>query len=262
MEDYIASDGLLYCGKCKTPKQAQVRGKTVPVLCKCRKEELEADRKHDSEIARLRKLARMRQDCFPASELARCTFDADDRRLPKISDALQRYADKWDEMCERKIGLLLYGGVGTGKTFYAACIANRLIERGVAAKMTSFARITNDMQEIPGERREYLTELVRYPLLILDDLGAERASEYMLEQVYTVVNARYETGKPMIITTNLPIEEIKEPNDLRRRRVYDRVLERCQPIKVSGDSRRRNALKSQFWARQDMLGIDAGGGNG
>ena len=77
-----------------------------------------------------------------------------------------------------------------------------------------------------NEKIKYINSLKRYALLILDDLGAERKSEYMQEQVYNIIDARYKSGLPMIITTNLTAEEMKKPSDLGNSRIYDRILER------------------------------------
>ena len=75
-------------------------------------------------------------------------------------------------------------------------------------------------------------------MLIIDDLGAERKSEFMQEQVYNIIDARYRSGLPMIITTNLTIKQLTEPAEIGFSRIYDRILERCHPMELTGDSRR------------------------
>ena len=67
-----------------------------------------------------------------------------------------------------------------------------------------------------------------------DDLGVERNTEYAMEQMFTVIDGRYRSRKPMIITTNLKLEEIKNPPDLAHARIYDRILEWCAPVLFSG----------------------------
>ena len=133
------------------------------------------------------------------------------------------------------MGLLLWGGVGTGKSFFAGCIANALLAQGVPVLMTNFAKILGAVTGMYGmERQRFLSSLNTYSLLILDDLGAERNSEYALEQLFQVVDSRYQSRKPMIVTTNLTLEELKHPSDLAHERVYDRLLERCVPVKMNG----------------------------
>lgn len=257
--DYIGEDGLLYCGDCHTRKQMVIsvvgEDRVVPVMCQCVKDKFQA---RDDEIKANEfnaAVTQMRKDCFPSVEMEKCTFAIDDHSNKKISNAMRNYVDKWEEVRAEKMGLLLYGNTGVGKTFYAACIANALIDKGVAVKMASFAKIVNTMYGMSEGRQDYMTKLVNYPLLIIDDLGAERNSDYMMEQVYSLVDARYQTEKPFIITTNIPIEEIKDPSDLKYKRIYDRILERCFPVKIEGKSRRRESLKENFAHRKSLLGL-------
>lgn len=77
------------------------------------------------------------------------------------------------------------------------------------------------------------------PLLILDDLGSERNSGYVVENVFAVLDRRVCSGKPMIITTNLTVKEMRETQNLDYKRIYDRVLGSCQPICIKGVSHRR-----------------------
>lgn len=257
--DYQGEDGLLYCGSCHTPKQCYVemfnRVMTMPIVCKCRQAEIEAEEaatklhKHEETVKRLR------ENCFSTADSAQYRFDLDDQTNLRISNAMHRYVEKWEEMKSQNMGLLLYGNVGTGKSFYAGCIANALIEQEIPVLMTNFVRIINTLQGMYEGKQDYINGIVKYPLLILDDLGAERQSDYMLEQVYNIINARYETGRPLIVTTNVPIEEIKEPQDIKYQRIYDRVLEICQPIKIEGISRRRQAVKANFKNRMELLGL-------
>lgn len=90
------------------------------------------------------------------------------------------------------------------------------------------------------DRNKYLASFNHFNLLIIDDLGIERNSEYALEQVYNVVDSRYLSRLPFIITTNLPLAELQAPKDLAHARIYDRVLERCTPICFSGKNYRKD----------------------
>ena len=83
------------------------------------------------------------------------------------------------------------GPVGTGKSFFAGCIANALLEQGERVMMTNFSRILNEMTSYQADKNQIIQNLVDYPLLIIDDLGIERNSEFALEQVYNVIDSRY-----------------------------------------------------------------------
>lgn len=136
---------------------------------------------------------------------------------------------------------LLWGDVGTGKSFTAACIANALLENGTAVLMTNFSKILNQMGAMySDERYQYIASFSNFALLIIDDLGIERNTEYALEQVYAVSDERYKSGLPVIITTNLTINEIRNPSDVAHARIYSRVLEMCTPVHVAGSDRRKH----------------------
>lgn len=135
------------------------------------------------------------------------------------------------------MGLLLWGPVGTGKSYIAGCIANALLEREITVKMTNFNTIIDDLFPMV-DKAEYIRALTGYELLILDDLGTERNSEYALGIVFSVIDRRYRSGRLLIVTTNLPLKQLKEESSLEKRRIYDRTLEMCVPEYVGGKNRR------------------------
>lgn len=197
----------------------------------------------------------LKRMCFPEEKMLDWTFENDDRANEKVSVISQNFAENFSMMKERGKGLLYYGKVGRGKSFHAACIANALIEQGVPVLMTDFARIANTVQGLFDKRQEYYDSLNRFPLLILDDLSAERKTEYMKEIVYNVVNSRCNAGLPLIITTNLTGEELENPAELSDQRLFSRLYEMCIPVKVEGDDRRAKKLKKDFKSYQTILGF-------
>ncbi len=130
--------------------------------------------------------------------------------------------------------MILWGEVGTGKSYFAGCIANALMEKEVSVCMTNFALILNDLAASYKDRNEYIARLCSFPLLILDDFGMERGTEYGLEQVYNVIDSRYRSRKPLIVTTNLTLEELQNPEDTAHARIYDRLVEMCAPSALPG----------------------------
>ncbi len=256
--DYYV-DGLLYCGKCNTPKQCKVElfGKirTPYCICKCRVEELaeeERARAYQEKMMNIKKLRRMG---FPESEMHGWTFANDDGKNSKISKIAMNYVENFDEMKKRGKGLLLYGTVGTGKTFAAACIANALIDRGVPCLVTNFARLVNTISGMYDGKQQYIDGLNRFDLIVIDDLAAERDTEYMNEIVQNIVDCRYRAGLPTIITTNLSSEEIKNPADVKKQRTYSRILEMTIPVEVSGKDRRKAKLANDYNELNDLLGL-------
>lgn len=252
-------DGLLYCHKCNTPKQCRVeflgRVKTPMCLCKCEVEKREAEEAERKRLAFEKKVQELRRYGFPESDMQNWTFANDDQSNAKISTLARNYVANFNRMHEDGKGLLLFGTVGTGKTYAAACIANALIDKGIPVLMTNFARIANTVQGLFEGRQEYYDSLNRYPLLILDDLSAERKTEYMQEIVFNVIDSRYRAGLPLIVTTNLTSDELKSPAEMTNKRTFSRLLEMCIPVEVEGADRRRDKLREGFAEYRDLLGI-------
>lgn len=255
--DYI-KDGLLYCGKCHTPKQCKVTAfdKTFFPKCMCQcEQEREAKAKEEAEKRDLmERIKRYRKMGFPESQMQYWTFENDDQSRPKLTEMAKRYVNNFNKFYGEGKGLLLHGDVGTGKTYIACMIANALIDKGYPVLVTNFARILNTLQST-FERQEYLDSLNQFKLLVIDDLGVERDTGFAKEQVFNIIDSRYRAGKPMIITTNLSMQKLATESDLSDKRVYDRIIERCFPVEVSGESRRIKKLINSREEMKDLLGI-------
>ena len=256
--DYIGEDGLLYCHKCNTRKQTEVMLfgsiRRPMCMCKCMAEKRAAEEEEYKRREFEAKVEEMRRVGFPKAEMRNWTFANDDLTNERITKAAQRYVEKFSELRQSGKGLLLYGNTGTGKTYTACEIANALIDKGYPVIVTNFARILNTLQGT-FEKQEYIDGFNHYQLLVIDDLGIERDTAYAKEQVFNIIDSRYRSGLPMIITTNLTMEKIKNPEDIENRRIYDRILERCFPIEVGGGSRRRRAVREDYDTMKNLLGL-------
>lgn len=256
--DYIL-DGLLHCHKCNTPKQCRVTilgvERTPPCLCKCEVEKREREEAERRAAEFRSKIKEYRRIAFPESEMADWTFENADGSNEKIMNAMRNYVANFEEFREQGKGLLLFGTVGTGKTFAAACVANALIDKGYPVFMTSFSRIADTVWGMGEGKQNYYDSFNRFPLLILDDLAAERDTAYMQEIVFKVIDARCNAGLPLIITTNLTNEEIKHPSDLSHQRAFSRLLGACFPVKVEGVDKRVEKLKADYKPMADLLGL-------
>lgn len=252
-------DGLWYCGKCDTPKQAMVElfgsVRKPMCLCKCEAEKRDREREEFKQRQRKLRIAEMKKTGFPESEMCHWTFETDDGQNEKVTQIAKKYVDNFGEMLKRGKGLLLFGDVGTGKTFYSACIVNALIDKGYPCMITNFARLVNTISGMYDGKQQYIDGLNRFDLLVIDDLAAERDTEYMNEIVYNIIDSRYRAGLPTIITTNLSADEIKNPADISRQRTYSRLLEMCVPVEVKGKDRRREKLKDDYSELKNILGL-------
>lgn len=248
---YIGQDGLLHCTKCGGALETIVnvlgRERKVRCICECMRKERDAF----EERAKAEQIDRNRRICFGGSKLMHCTFEKS--RETEYIKMAKNYVKNFDQFRQEGKGLLLYGVVGTGKSHIAACIANALLSEEKKVLMTNFATIINRLQEGFQGRTEYIESLNRNALLIIDDLGAERSSEYMQENVFNIIDARYRSGLPMIITTNLTGEQLQNPKEVTYARIYERILEKCHPIEVKGVSIRKQNLKKGFADTEKML---------
>lgn len=262
--DYVGEDGLLYCGKCHTPKQIWLSfdpatgGKKrtlVRSACKCQKEADEAERRKAERERFLQDMERRREDGISCPDGLRHNFAEDDRAEARVSDACRRYVEHWEEMRAENIGILFHGTVGTGKSFFSSCIGNALLERQIPVAATNFPRLLNLLQGT-SDRQKLLDRLSIYKLLILDDLGVERDSAYAAEQIFNIIDARASSGLPVIVTTNLTLEELEHPAFMQYARIYDRVLDMCPVrLKMVGNSRRKgNAEARKQLAQRILLG--------
>ena len=256
-EDYTGEDGLLYCGKCHTPKQFRMtappmEGRILPCPCQCEKERQEQEAAEQEAQRRRQAVADLKHKGFTDPAMRGWTFANDNGKCPQMKHA-RFYVEHWEQMKMENIGYLLWGGVGTGKSYFAGCIANALMEQEVAVRMTNFALILNDLTASFEGRNEYIARLCRAPLLILDDFGMERGTEYGLEQVYNVIDSRYRSRRPLIVTTNLSLQDLQHPQDTAHARIYDRLLEMCAPIRFSGDNFRKATAQDKLARLKNLM---------
>ena len=256
--DYTGENGLLYCGKCNTPKQTKITvlGKEYYpyCICKCEEERLNKEEAERKQRDLAEKVKDLRKTGFPDKEMLQWTFANDDMENEQITKAMKRYVENFPELKKQGKGLLLYGNVGRGKTYAACEVANALIDKGYSVLVTNFARIVNTLQGT-FEKQEYIDSLNDFSLLVIDDLSAERDTTFMKEQIFQVVDARYRANLPMIITTNLSLDEIKKTDDLEHSRIYDRIIEKCFPIEVKGQNRRYKAVSESYGDMKELLGL-------
>ncbi|HEL1206170.1 TPA: ATP-binding protein [Streptococcus equi subsp. zooepidemicus] len=258
-ETHYEKDGHIYCKTCNervdsTPLEFVNKKYIHRISCQC-------DRKrHEEEELRKKQMEqeRLRENCFISRNQKAYTFenadkDTDDNTIRKAKN----YVKHFEEMRKDNIGLLLYGSVGSGKTYIACAIANAIISQyGYSVKMRNFAQILNDLQKggFNLDRNEYINSLTNSTLFIIDDFGIERNTEYALEQIYNVINARYLKARPTIITTNLNFKDIEtEQDDIMLNRIYSRIIEMCLPLRITGQDRRKTQSKEKKKKAQNLI---------
>lgn len=260
----------MVCGKCHTRRQVEVNMPDLkavpfdpkkkvrvkmPVSCRCRAERRYQEEQMLQQDKDMRAMEALKRQSLMDERLRDVSFDS----FRKTNDNAYnlklclRYANHFDEMLAKNQGLLFYGGVGTGKTFAAACIANHSLNQRIPVIMTSFVKLLESMQGFSEDDSALIARLNRAKLLIIDDLGAERSTDYALEKVYDIVDSRYRAKLPIILTTNLSMTELKESTDIRYTRIYDRIFEMCYPMQFKGQSWRKVEAARRFDAMKNFL---------
>ncbi len=262
--DYTDEEGLLVCGKCGKRKQSWVhipdnnsqdRKILVRAKCLCEQRQEQLEKEQEEKRKAMLQVQRLREASLMDKRLEESTFDKFkvNGENSKNFRMCQRYATGFDEMVKKNQGLILWGGVGTGKSFAAACIANYLLKQGVPVVMTSFVRLLEIIQNGGDGVQRLLSRLNKAKLVIFDDLGAERGTDYALEKVYNIVDGRYRSMLPMILTTNLTITQMKEETDTRYSRIYDRLFQTCFPMQFTGDSFRKKEAARRYSEMEAFL---------
>ena len=252
IQEIRGEDGLWRCSICGTVTRRNVDlfGTTRCFRIKCRCQEAE-DAK-EAELARQEAEAKAVRDLKRLSMMdeklrdASCSTFVEDAENRKAYRAAVRYVEKFGEMLKAGQGLMFYGPVGTGKSYTAAVIANELMNRKRPVIMTSFVKLLDRMSRFDTDDEDYIAQLNRADLLFIDELGAQRGTDTAMEKVYNVIDSRYRSCKPLILTTNLEMADIKNERDIRYVRIYDRIVEMCYPIRMGGLSWRKREAARRF----------------
>lgn len=156
----------------------------------------------------------------------------------------KKFAEKLLEKGVAPKGILMYGNVGTGKTFASNCIANYLMEHGRTVLVMNLGLYLNKLKREWAEaEKDVLSYVETCDLLVIDDFGVEKVSEFVIEKTFSLIDERYRTSKPLIITTNLTLKDIENKFGAR---ISDRITEMCYPLAVIGESKRKAISNDEF----------------
>ena len=130
-----------------------------------------------------------------------------------VVSAVRGYVRNLKDRFEEGRGMWLVGDVGTGKTTLAMIVSGAALEAGYSVAIYSLPRLLNLIRDEVGTENSLLDLLDRLSsvdLLHIDDLGAQHTTPWRLEQLYSIVDARYQAGRPIVATTNLMPDELAE----------------------------------------------------
>jgi DNA replication protein DnaC len=158
---------------------------------------------------------------------------------PLIVASARRFADSIEAQLEAGRGLWFMGPVGTGKTTLAMLVSKAALKAGRSVAIYSLPRLLNEIRDMYRTDRshvELLDRLTSVDLLHIDDIGAERSNDWVLEELYSIVNARYEDQRSIVITTN--IDDRDKLCEQITARTVSRLTEMCEELPLAGEDRR------------------------
>ena len=257
--DFRDGQGILHCGKCGAKMECVTKlenikvspafynelddehkkrvddmrnwlaGRRHRIPCTCKEEERKA---YEKEL-RKQQIKDNMNSCFGKTPtLFEHVFELD--KSPDIwaSKVARRFAGNFKTVTEQGTVLVFCGDVGHGKTFYACAIANKLLQDGLSVKFTNISKLVGQAAQLYLSLQTVIDGVCENDLVIIDDFGAEDASEKMNANTYQIINALNEKKKPFIITTNLSKEKLHSPETIEQQRVYSRILERATVVDV------------------------------
>lgn len=191
----------------------------------------------------IQKLANKAQELRESSNLGarflnRTFGNFEVKRDPLAFNACKSYADRETLFDDKRNGMMILGGIGSGKTHLAAAIANAMIDRGIPAL---FGTYSDHLESIRGEydhtgERKYLSMMKSAPILVLDDIGKEKRTEWTQQVLFDVINARYEHLLPTILTTNFDVDGLA---NYVGGAIWSRLYEMCSAVETQGSDFRR-----------------------
>jgi DNA replication protein DnaC len=210
--------------------------------CECRQRRIERARASGLAGALPKRYRGVSFDRPPVSEMSKQT------RVGTIVREVRSFCDTIGERLSEGRGIWLEGDPGTGKTTLAMLISKAALEQGHTAAIYSMPRLLSRIRETysaeVGEDSyaRFFERLTAVDLLQLDDLGAENRTEWVLEQLYAIVDRRYEDRRSIVITTNLPIEQLEEQIGSR---TVSRLAEICgEALHLPGKDKRMELVEA------------------
>ena len=195
-DDYI-KDGLVYCGKCHTPKQYYVAlfKRAMPTPCKCRQAELDEQEERARRVAKQSRIKQLRDSSLLGVRYRDASFDNTETGhsidFKAVYDRCKRYCEIADNVLVNGVGIYLFGTNGTGKSRLTACMGNELMNNCYTVLYTNFSEIAREM--LKGD--EFINQIPRIDFLFIDDFGTEKVVKgdedmWLQEKVFEVVNKR------------------------------------------------------------------------
>lgn len=260
---YIGDDGLPYCKNCHTLRVTKeivpVLNRRMPVWCECMKERERKGKEKDLYMRKMSHLSRLKTASLLGERYSDVTFDKTDltanESFIKAFNRCKKYCEITDTALAEGYGIYLFGDSGTGKTHLTACMCNELINQFQECLFTNFFEISKLIKATWGKNTDasnIIKKICEVDFLFIDDLGTEKLQRngednWLQEQVFDIINKRYNNRKPTIFSSNYSLNELITDRGMMQKTV-DRINEMSTAtIKLTGSSYRlKNKPKAPF----------------
>ena len=156
---------------------------------------------------------------------------------------LELYAERFQEIRQKGIGLFLYGPTGTGKTHLACALIHALIDQGVNCRFVNCVKLLQEAIELGFEKSKLIEPLIKVDFLVLDEIGLQGGTKTEERILFTLIDARVNARKPTVFTSNVQPDsketEIVTVRKIIGDRVYDRIQWKTVMLKLDGESHRK-----------------------
>ena len=255
---YIGDDGLPYCTKCHTLRVTKeivpVLNRRMPVWCECMKEKERKDKERVEYMRKMSHLSHLRSASLLGERYSDVSFEKTDLSVDesfiKAYNICKKYCEITEEVLKEGYGIYLFGDSGNGKTHLTACMCNELINQYQECLFTNFFEISKLIRAGWNKNNtspDIIKRICEVDFLFIDDLGTEKLQRngednWLQEQVFDIINKRYNNRKPTIFSSNYSLNELITDRGMMQKTV-DRINEMSTAtIKLTGSSYR---LKSK-----------------
>lgn len=260
---YTGEDGLLYCKDCHTLRVTKeivpMLNKRMPVWCECMKEKERKEKERESQLRKMAHLSRLKSASLLGERYSDVSFDKTDLAINesfiKAYNRCKKYCEITDTALEKGYGIYLFGDSGTGKTHLTACMCNELINQFQECLFTNFFEISKLIRATWNKNNtspDIIKKICEVDFLFIDDLGTEKLQRngednWLQDQVFDIINKRYNNRKPTIFSSNYSLNELITDRGMMQKTV-DRINEMSTAtIKLTGSSYRlKNKPKAPF----------------
>jgi len=229
---FVNDQGLMVCNSCKKPIQTLIPDVNLKLFvpCDCLVSSWENSKRLQENKDSNNFKNDMIKNAFHDPTLRSVTFESvKNLSAPQLD--IKSYADNFVEFKQKGVGKLIFGDIGSGKSFAAISLANRLIDCGFSVKYSSLSRLYRSFDS--SNFNSLLDYLKSFDLLIIDDFLDGSETSGFLSAVHQIINSRVEASLPIVIVTNLLMSHMKNHTNIPSAQIFSKLFKVCLPSKFS-----------------------------